>query len=113
MRDECRFLLCLVTLATGRVIQKFYRERCVHQMNVIIFQENVRSLAWESTTADASETERLGEATAKFLRKLSDHGRAPWPAILKWSEETHAIEVPKKLADATNMADPTTSTCTF
>eukprot|EP00752_Nemacystus_decipiens_P009587 g8565.t2 len=58
-----------------------------------LFQENVRSLAWEAATADSSDNERLGEATAKFLRKLSDHGRAPWPAILKWTEQTHAIEV--------------------
>lgn len=56
------------------------------------FQENARAMAWTSSS-DSLATSRLGEATATFLRQLSDNGRAPWPAILKWSEKTRAIEV--------------------
>ena len=62
----------------------------------LFFSGKCALYGWESETADSSsDAERLVEATAKFLRKLSDHGRAPWPAILKWSEKTHAVEVRK------------------
>ncbi|CAM9363404.1 unnamed protein product [Pylaiella littoralis] len=55
-------------------------------------KENARAMVWTSSS-DYLVLSRLEEATATFLRQLSDNGRAPWPAILKWSEKTRAIEV--------------------
>ncbi|CAM9323480.1 unnamed protein product [Ectocarpus fasciculatus] len=52
----------------------------------------VRGTTWRSSS-DESATTRLEKATDVFLRQLSDQGRAPWPAILKMSEQTRAIEV--------------------
>lgn len=61
-------------------------------MLLIILQENVRARAWRPSI-DLSTSDAFEEATTKFLRQLSDHGRAPWPALLKLSEKTRALEV--------------------
>ncbi|CAM9387406.1 unnamed protein product, partial [Ectocarpus sp. 13 AM-2016] len=52
----------------------------------------LRGTTWRSSS-DESATSRLEKAADVFLRQLSDQGRAPWPAILKMSEQTRAIEV--------------------
>ncbi|CAN0540658.1 unnamed protein product, partial [Ectocarpus sp. 8 AP-2014] len=52
----------------------------------------VRDTTWR-LSSDESATSRLEKATDVFLRQLSDQGRPTWPAILKMSEQTRAIEV--------------------
>ena len=60
--------------------------------------------------ADAdTPTDPVEEATSKFLRQLDDHGRAPWPALLKLSRETRALEVTCFLCVGDIVADVGTS----
>ncbi|CAM9229407.1 unnamed protein product [Laminaria digitata] len=62
-----------------------------------IEEESVRALAWrpiQDVDADADTSmDPVEEATSKFLRQLNDHGRAPWPALLKLSRQTRALEM--------------------
>lgn len=53
----------------------------------------MRSRARQSAVDSPRISDALKEATAKFLRQLSDQGRAPWPALLKLGSATHALEV--------------------
>lgn len=67
------------------------------ECNVCCLQESVRAITWRPMLDDDADadtpTDPVEEATSKFLRQLDDHGRAPWPALLKLSRETRALEV--------------------
>lgn len=78
------------------VIRKLTLRQTLELIDVFvssILQENVRSRARQPAVDSPRMSDALKEAAAKFLRQLSDHGRAPWPALLKLGCDTRALEV--------------------
>ncbi|CAM9420523.1 unnamed protein product, partial [Sphacelaria rigidula] len=56
-------------------------------------QESTRSRACRTSIHSSITSDALKDATLKFLRQLSDHGRVPWPALLKLGNGTCSLEV--------------------
>lgn len=92
MPDYCPHV---VTFAVGTVLCRldtFQTNLPYFSAIFILEQESIRARAWRPSLRELT-TDPVDDATAKFLRQLSDNHRAPWPAILKLGTDTRSLEV--------------------
>lgn len=85
----------VVTFAVGTVLCRldtFQTNIAYFSAIFILEQESIRARAWRPSLSELT-TDPVDDATAKFLRQLSDNHRAPWPAILKLGTDSRTLEV--------------------